>query len=227
MRVVIVDNDLELLDSFVRALTAERFDVEGVVSGEEMDSAIGSSRTDLLVLDVGLPGESGCSISKRVRLAMPEMRIFMLSNQTSLEDRLLGYECGADAYFCKPMHVDEFLMLVRAVKRRLELETIAKAGVVLHMPSLSMKSGADQVELTEADATLLGSLALAAGNRLPYWRLYEITKRKEGDPLAQKQLELQVCRLRKKMRRLGLDDDFIKAVRGDGYQLSRSVRVVY
>lgn len=227
MRVVIVEDDLEFLDSIVGALTVERFDVEGLVSGEELDSAICSSRTDLLVLDVGLPGESGCSISKRVRLAMPEMRIFMLSARTALEDRLLGYECGADAYFCKPMHVEEFLMLVRALKRRLELETIAKTGVVLHMPSLSVKTDVAQVELTEADASLLGSLAMATGNRLPYWRLCEITKRKDDDPLAQKQLELQICRLRKKMGRLGLGKDFIKAVRGDGYQLSRSVRVVY
>ena len=65
---------------------------------------------------------------------------------------------------------------------------------------------------------------MAPDNRLPYWRLFEVTERNANE-LAKSQLELQVFRLRKKLAEIGISENFIKSIRSEGYQLTQSIRI--
>ena len=224
MRVVVVEDHQDLRQAFLDGLSRQGIDAQGVSCGEELDECMTAGKVDLIILDINLPGESGFEIAKRVRLADYSINIIMLSARTSEEDRLLGYESGADFYLCKPISLSELSAAVNAVKRRLEARAQNEAGLRLSVGSLRMTSEVGSVELTRSDVSLLKALALAPDNRLPYWRLFEVTER-EANEQAKGQLELQIYRLRKKMAEIGISENFVRSVRSEGYQLTRQIRV--
>lgn len=224
MRVVVVEDHQDLRQAFLDGLSRQGIDAQGVSCGEELDECMTAGKVDLIILDINLPGESGFEIAKRVRLADYSINIIMLSARTSEEDRLLGYESGADFYLCKPISLSELSAAVNAVKRRLEAKAQNEAGLRLSVGSLRMTSDVGSVALTRTDVSLLKALALAPDNRLPYWRLFEVTER-EANEQAKGQLELQIYRLRKKMAEIGISENFVRSVRSEGYQLTRSIRV--
>lgn len=224
MRVVVVEDHQDLRQAFLDGLSRQGIDAQGVSCGEELDECMTTGKVDLIILDINLPGESGFEIAKRVRLADYSINIIMLSARTSEEDRLLGYESGADFYLCKPISLSELSAAVNAVKRRLEARAQNEAGLRLSVGSLRMTSEVGSVELTRSDVSLLKALALAPDNRLPYWRLFEVTER-EANEQAKGQLELQIYRLRKKMAEIGISENFVRSVRSEGYQLTRQIRV--
>lgn len=222
MRVVVVEDHLDLLQVFLDGLNHEGVEAQGASCGEELDDLLAAGEVHLIILDVNLPGESGFEIAKRVRAAEPNISIIMLSARTDEEDRIRGYESGADFYLCKPIALPELSAAVKAVKRRLEMEL---GGHVLSVNSLSLTAeGYGTVELTKSDFALLKALALAPNHRLPYWRLFEVTER-EVTENAKSQLELQVFRLRKKLASIGLPGSFIKSLRSEGYQLTYPIRI--
>lgn len=222
MRVVVVEDHLDLLQVFLDGLNHEGVEAQGASCGEELDDLLAAGEVHLIILDVNLPGESGFEIAKRVRAAEPNISIIMLSARTDEEDRIRGYESGADFYLCKPIALPELSAAVKAVKRRLEMEL---GGHKLSVNSLSLTAeGYGTVELTKSDFALLKALALAPNHRLPYWRLFEVTER-EVTENAKSQLELQVFRLRKKLASIGLPVSFIKSLRSEGYQLTYPIRI--
>ena len=87
-----------------------------------------------------------------------------------------------------------------------------------------MVSSIGEVSLSKSDTSLLKALAAAPDRRLAYWRLFEVTERGQNE-LAKGQLELQVYRLRKKLADIGIDEDLIKAVRREGYQLTQPLNI--
>lgn len=227
MRVVVVEDHLDLRQAFLEGLNLQGIEALGVSCGEELDERLAEGKVDLLILDINLPGESGFDIAKRVRAADPGINIIMLSARSAEEDRILGYESGADYYLCKPVSLAELSAAVRAVQRRVQVDQAGKAddtGLVLGVTGLQFTTEAGQINLSKTDVALLKALALAPENRLPYWRLFEVTEREANDQ-AKSQLELQVFRLRKKLAEIGAPENFIRSVRSEGYQLTQPIRI--
>lgn len=223
MRVVVVEDHLDLRQVFIDAICREGVDALAASCGEELDEFMAQGSVQLIVLDISLPGESGYDIAKRVRAADSYVNIIMLSARTAESDRLQAYECGADFFLCKPVAPFELSAAVNAVKRRLEAST-SVGDLVLSERGMTLASDKGVVRLAKADVALLKALAMAPDGRLSYWRLFEVTGR-DLHLLAKSQLELQVFRLRKKLAVLCVPENFIQSLRFEGYQLTRLIRV--
>jgi len=224
MHVVVVEDHLDLRQVFLDALIQEGMDASAVSCAEELDERMSEGHIDLIVLDVNLPGESGFDIAKRVRAADPNINIIMLSARTSEQDRIRGYESGADFYLCKPVSAAELSAAVKAIKRRLNFNQSRCTELVLSVFGMCLTSDAGVIHLSKADVAFLRALALATDHRLPYWRLYEVTERSSNEQ-AKSQLELQVFRLRKKLAEIGISENLIKSMRSEGYQLTQPIRI--
>lgn len=224
MRVVVVEDHLDLRQVFMDALIQEDVDVVAVSCGEELDEYMSTAVVHLIVLDVNLPGESGFDIAKRVRSADPSINIIMLSARTTEVDRIRGYESGADFYLCKPVSPAELSAAVKAVKRRVQADMTSGAELSLNVLGMHLTSGDGVANLSKADVAILKALSMAPDHRLPYWRLFEVTDRSANE-LAKSQLELQVFRLRKKLAEIGISENLIKSMRSEGYQLTQTIRI--
>ena len=116
-RILVIDDDPDLHELLGRYLSAQGFDVTGVEDGAGMDRFLSTHSTDLIILDLMLPGEDGLSIAKRLR-SVRDTPIIMLSARGEEVDRIVGLEVGADDYLPKPFNPRELLARIRAVLRR-------------------------------------------------------------------------------------------------------------
>ena len=111
-------------DPVFRALLTFSFQKLGlplflVEDGTALDAVLESVSPDIFLLDVGLPGENGLSIARRIRRRHPRLGIVMITGRGQLEDRLQGFREGADLYFVKPVDMRELEAAIRNLHRRL------------------------------------------------------------------------------------------------------------
>ena len=224
MKIVVVEDHQDLRELFIEHLSKDGFDVLGATCGEELDDHLASTTVDLIILDLGLPGESGLDIAQRIRAAQSDIHIIMLTALTTESDRIRGYESGADMYLPKPITPQELSAAVRSVSRRVDAATQSGALLTLNVLGMMLKSPDGEIGISKLDTALLKALATAPERRLPYWRLFEVTERDQSDA-AKSQLELQVFRLRKKLAEIAVSEDLIKSVRREGYQLTQQIRI--
>src|SRR2546426_10375642 len=115
-RILVVDDELEIMRALQRSLTAHGFEVFTASSGEEALEAITHHRPDLMLLDLGLPGMSGLEVCKRVR-AESNLPIIVLSVKDAERDKVQALDLGADDYVPKPFGMDEVLARIRVALR--------------------------------------------------------------------------------------------------------------
>lgn len=102
LRVIVVEDDVQLCDIMVTGLTYLGFDVIGVGDGKALDAAMADVSPDVVVLDLGLPGEDGIEIIVRLRKTS-DCGVVVVTARGRLDDRLKGLRQGADHYFVKPV----------------------------------------------------------------------------------------------------------------------------
>src|SRR5436309_6773860 len=115
-RILVVDDEIEILRALQRSLSAHGFEVFTAGSGEEALEAIGHYRPDLMVLDLGLPGMSGLEVCRRVR-AQSNLPIIVLSIKDTERDKVQALDLGADDYVSKPFGMNEVLARIRVALR--------------------------------------------------------------------------------------------------------------
>lgn len=115
-RILIVDDEIEIMRALQRSLTAHGFEVFTASTGEDALSAIGNHRPDLMLLDLGLPGISGLEVCKRVR-EQSSLPIIVLSVKDAERDKVRALDLGADDYVPKPFGMDEVLARIRVALR--------------------------------------------------------------------------------------------------------------
>src|SRR5689334_11865007 len=123
-RVLLADDEPDILAPVSYALRAEGFDVETAADGEEALDAARSGEFDVVVLDIMMPRLSGTEVCRRLR-AESIVPIIMLTARDAEVDRVLGLELGADDYVTKPFSSRELASRIRAVLRRVDLERSA------------------------------------------------------------------------------------------------------
>ena len=116
---VIEDND-SLRMATVAMLTRAGHRVSGLVSAEEVNDTLLQDKPDIFLIDLNLPGEDGISLSKRIKASMPLAGIIMVTARNRLDERLAGYENGADIYLTKPVAPEELLATVSSLGRRMK-----------------------------------------------------------------------------------------------------------
>lgn len=115
-RILVVDDEIEILRALQRSLVAHDFEVLTVANGEDAMKATTHYRPDLMLLDLGLPGISGLEVCKQVR-AQSNLPIIVLSVKDTEHDKVLALDLGADDYVSKPFSINEVLARVRVALR--------------------------------------------------------------------------------------------------------------
>src|SRR5882757_8590386 len=115
--IALVEDDPDISRMMVSCMTEHGFEVTSARTGRDLDRVLSGHKVDLVILDVGLPGEDGLSICRRLR-GKSSIPIIMVTARGSDTDRIVGLELGADDYLPKPFNPRELVARVRAVIRR-------------------------------------------------------------------------------------------------------------
>ena len=220
-RILVVDDEPDILDLTRLALTGDGFDVDIAATGDEALAQLRRSRPDLVVLDLMLPDRPGTEICRAMR-ADPEQRdipVIMLTARSDEVDRVVGFELGADDYVTKPYSPRELCLRVRAVLRRgrsseTPPERLEKHNLRVDLDRHQCVYRDQEITLTAKEFQLLTSLMRRPGRVLTRERLLEEVWG-EGIAVTHRTVDTHMKRLREK---LGGAGELIDTVRGVGYR---------
>jgi two-component system response regulator MprA len=157
MRILVVDDDPEIVSFLKRGLTYEGYTVDTASDGAEALAKARDAEPNLVILDVMMPGMDGLEVSKRLRQAS-QLPILMLTAKGTVADRIKGLDSGADDYLVKPFSFDELLARVRALLRRsqpAEGEVLRFMDLSLDPSTREVKRGDNAIQLTAQEFDLL------------------------------------------------------------------------
>ena len=213
MRVLVVEDEPDLLDSLLKALREDGYAADGAPDGEEGLFKAESYEYDAIVLDIMLPRIDGWELLRRLRKTR-KTPVLMLTARDAVRDRVRGLDTGADDYLVKPFDLDELLARLRALIRRSADQTQSRleiGGVVIDMAARTVARNGEPIVLTAREYALLEFLALHRGKLVTRTMLYEHLF-DENDSTLSNLLDVHVSNIRKK-----LGHDFITTRRGHGY----------
>lgn len=229
--ILVVDDEPEIAELLRRYLSAQGFAVSTAPNGSEMRRILAEGDIDLLLLDLGLPGEDGLALMRSLRQSSA-VPVIVVSGRGEPVDRILGLEIGADDYVTKPFDVRELAARVRSVLRRTTerragsgtgADTIRFAGWTLQLDARRLESPEGKtVELTTGEFELLAALAKAPGRVLSRDELLAATRNREAGPFD-RTIDVQIGRLRRKIEADPQHPELIKSVRGAGYLFTAKV----
>jgi DNA-binding response OmpR family regulator len=220
IRVALVEDDIDLLDDTVFALRDEGLHVVACSDGRSLDLHLPHESFDVVVLDIGLPGENGLSIARRLRRTHPRLGIVMLTARTTSRDRVQGMEEGADVYLSKPADMRELALVIQALARRLGVgqESGGRSIALLVEENILLTATDERIELTPSETLILCRLARATGRQATRRQLIEAFGAAYFD-YDERRLEAIISRLRRKLEAAGLPANSVTALRGIGYML--------
>jgi two-component system, OmpR family, response regulator len=232
LRVLVVDDDPD-----IRTLVATYLGSQGVGVFEascelELQAIMKDSAPDVVLLDVNLGPEDGFSIARNLRHSW-NGGLIMITGRGDTIDRVVGLEIGADDYVAKPFDLRELLARIKSVSRRtarLQLPQVASAEqslasekefkfdrFVLSLAARELRDEQNQViPLTSGEFALLVALVENRGRILSRDQLLQITHRREAAPFD-RTIDVQIGRLRKKLKDIENPPRLIKSVRSQGY----------
>jgi two-component system, OmpR family, response regulator len=230
--ILIVDDDAE-----IRSLLREYFHANGyrasvVADGKSLWALLKTTQPDLIILDVMLPGEDGISLCRTLRARL-DVPIIMLTARGGDTDRIVGLEVGADDYLPKPFNPRELLARVKSVLRRTkalpvnlraeDVRAFRFADWVLDVASRNLTAPDGViVSLSGTEYKLLRVLLDHPGRVLTRDQLIELMLSRDAG-VFDRALDVQVSRLRHRLRDDAKEPAIIKTVRGQGYVLAALV----
>jgi two-component system OmpR family response regulator len=232
--ILIVDDDAEIRSLLGAYLEKNGYRTSVARDGEAMWKVLSRSAVDLIVLDLMLPGEDGLTLCRKLR-AERDTPVIMLTARSEETDRIVGLELGADDYLAKPFSPRELLARIKGVLRRYrslplnlrvdEARNIAFAGWRLDTVARHLVSADGVVtSLSGAEYQLLRVFLSHPNRVLSRDQLMVLTKGHEADP-EDRSIDIQVSRLRQRLRDDAGDPQIIKTVRGEGYVLAVTIQV--
>ena len=213
MRLLIVEDEPDLLRALARALREDGYAIDTAEDGEDAQFKALEYDYDAIVLDWMLPVIDGVEVLKAVR-AKKQTPVLMLTAKTAVNHRIAGLNAGADDYLPKPFDVNELRARLRALIRRSAgqaRDQIIIGDVVVDTWSKTATLGGNLVPLTAREFALVEYLALRRGKMVSRTELYEHLFDENEDSLSNL-LDVRVSLVRKK-----LGPDFIQTRRGQGY----------
>lgn len=222
--ILVVDDDARLRALLSRYLASEGFRVTTADDAADARAKLRVVNPDLLVLDVMMAGENGLDLTESLRKEQGhELPVLLLTARASPEDRIAGFEAGADDYLGKPFEPRELVLRIRAMLRRAPppLPEAPSGPVPLGVLSFNLDrdelSGPDGViRLTGGEAALLGALARKPNEVLSR---EHIAAALGMDEAGERAIDVQVTRLRRKIEADPREPRFLHTVRGRGYVL--------
>jgi two-component system phosphate regulon response regulator OmpR len=220
--ILLVDDDERLRALLSRYLTEHGFHVTTAENAAAARERLRVVDPDLMVLDVMMPDESGLALTLSLRAdRAPSLPILLLTARGAPEDRIAGFEAGADDYLGKPFDPRELLLRIRAMLRRAPVPAAAAALISLGQVQFDAARGElitpkGPARLTGAETALLAALAQRANEILSREFLAESLGMDESGERA---IDVQVTRLRRKIETDPREPRYLQTVRGRGYIL--------
>lgn len=220
-RVLVVDDDSQMLKAVTNALTARGYEVMSAGSGESALSLLAEEDLDLLLLDLGLPGIEGHDVIRRLR-AWSEIPVIVISVRETQEEKVAALDAGADDYVTKPFGMKELLARMRAVQRRANVEHESDAvlvfeGLEIDLPRKLVRLGDAPIHLTPTEYRLLEAMATNPGKLLTHqWLLQQVWGKGYGT--ESHYLRLYVRQLRQKLGDTPSSPRWITTEPGLGYR---------
>lgn len=225
MKILIVEDEKEMLENMRLTLEKEGFLIEGVRTYKDAMAKIGIYEYDCILLDISLPDGNGLQVLQELKKQDLSDGVIIVSAKNSLDDKLEGLNLGADDYLPKPFHMAELNARVKAVIRRRKLSgsNILELGnVCIDMDNRTVKVGNEALELNRKEFDILLYLGINKGRLVSKSALAEHVW---GDFIDQADsfefIYSQIKNLRKKLSGLHAATE-IKAVYGIGYKLEIS-----
>lgn len=213
MRLLVVEDEPDLLASIAQAFREEGYAVDTAADGDDGLFKAETVDYDVIILDVMLPQIDGWTVLKKLRQTK-KTPVLMLTARDQSRDRVKGLDTGADDYVIKPFDLPELFARVRALIRRNANHTTNRleiGRVTIDTGARTVTSEGKPVEITAREYGLLEYLALHRGTVVTRATLYEHLFGDDDDTLSNL-LDVHVSNLRKK-----LGHDFISTRRGHGY----------
>ncbi|KPD12162.1 response regulator [Phaeobacter sp. 11ANDIMAR09] len=223
---LIVDDDERIRGLLKKFLMRAGFLVSAARDAAHARRVLAGLDFDLIIMDVMMPGEDGISLTKSLRETMATP-ILLLTAKGETEDRITGFEAGADDYLPKPFEPKELLLRVNAILRRVP-DTSAQdsAPKVLHLGEIrydiergEMWQGNDLVRLTGTESQLMKIFSACPGEPVSRAKLVEDLGRDRGQA-QERAVDVQITRLRRKIEPNPKQPQYLQTVRGAGYMLA-------
>jgi two-component system, OmpR family, phosphate regulon response regulator OmpR len=225
--ILVVDDDARLRQLLSQYLAGQGFRVSTAETASEARDRLRYLQPDLLVLDVMMPGETGLSLTESLRAEASDIPVLLLTARGAPEDRIAGFEAGADDYLPKPFEPRELVLRIRAMLRRIPPPLSGppagpvQLGVLVFDPERGELRGelrpyAGPVRLTGGEAALLAALARRPNEVLTR---EDIAATLGSDEAGERAIDVQVTRLRRKIEADPREPRFLHTVRGRGYVL--------
>jgi len=198
MQVMLVEDNEMLAAAVVKALRTAGFSVNHISRGDQALAALKTSKPDILVLDLGLPGMDGLEVLRGARRQQFSNPVLILTARDKTQDKVAGLDSGADDYLAKPFEMDELLA-------RVDLDT----------HSYEVSVAAEPLGLSRREYMLLKALMESAG-KVQTRDMLDSKLYGWGEEVSSNTVEVHIHNLRKK-----LPAGFIQTVRGLGYVVKK------
>jgi two-component system response regulator QseB len=221
VHILLVEDDIQLGEAIRHALEQQSYAVTWLRDGNEAATALRDPSADLVLLDLGLPGQDGMDVLLGARRQGVKTPILVLTARDAVDTRIRGLDLGADDFLVKPFHLGELVARIRSLTRRaqgLADNLIEAGGMQLNLATAEVEFRGEKVSLTRREFSLLQVLMERAGRIV---RRDALENSVYGlDTLVERNaIEVQVHWLRKK-----LSPEVITTVRGIGYMIPREAK---
>jgi two-component system response regulator BaeR len=213
MTILVVDDEPQIAQIATDYLRRAGFEVEIAGDGVRALDSFRGRRPDLIVLDLGLPKMDGLDVARAIRRES-DTPIVMLTARVEEDDRLRGFEIGADDYITKPFSPRELVARVRAVlrRRRSSEETFRAAGLVIDSLKMRVTRDGEAIDLTPTEFQLLATLARHPGRVFTRAQLLDAVRGSDAEAFD-RAIDSHIKNVRRKVGR-----DTIDTVYGVGYR---------
>ena len=218
MKILVVEDEERLLESIREGLTHSGYVVDTALDGEEGSFMAFTNDYDLIILDINLPKKDGFEILREIRERDREVNIIMLTALSDVDDRVRGFDLGANDYVLKPFHFEELKARIRSLLRRqttIKNAVIETSGISFDTTKRTFSIDGEILRLTAKEAGILEYLFFNLGRYVTTEELMEHVWNDEVD-LFSNVVRVHMSALRKKLKaRLG--KNIIKNEIGKGY----------
>lgn len=219
LRVLLVEDEELIADAISVSLTRNSYTVEWVNGADTAEDALATTRFDLVILDLGLPGRDGLSLLRWMRTTRRAEPVIILTAREAVENRIEGLDCGADDYMVKPFDMQELLARARALVRRANGRSapdITHGDIVVVPAALKVLQNGAPVELSPLAFQVLVLLLERSGRIVSKDDLAQSLYGWDGSAESNT-VEVYVSQIRKRLR-----SDLIRTIRGVGYVIDKA-----
>lgn len=228
-RILIIDDDIDLCYLLKNYLTLENYNVTSCHDGASGLKEGISNTYQLIILDIMLPSMNGLEVLTTIRKTS-SVPILMLTAKDSEVDKVSGLRLGADDYLTKPFLQNEFIARVQSLIRRYtifnakheEQETLSFKGLAINRPLRLVNVNDDVIKLTAKEFDLLLFLASNKGQVFTKEQIYNHVW-KEAYSYDDSNIMSFISKLRRKIKNVELDLDYIQTIHGVGYRFNLGV----